>query len=75
MKQDKCNYCKYYKEGLDIDYVPSCWCKLDNFDNAETCERYKEEYTLGDYIEDILPGIVLVLCLTFVAFFMNLISK
>lgn len=75
MRQDKCKHCKYYKEGLDIDYVPSCWCKLGNFDNAETCERDKEEYTLGDYIEEILPGIVLVLGLAFAAFFMSLIHS
>ena len=37
MIQNKCKGCKYYKEGLSCDYVPSCWCDLDNFDNAEIC--------------------------------------
>lgn len=58
MRQNKCKCCKYYKEGLNIDYVPSYWCKLNNFKNAETCEHYKEEYTINDYILDILPTLI-----------------
>lgn len=75
MIQDKCKHCKYYCKGLDIDYVPSCWCKLGNFKNAETCEHDKEKYTIGDYFEEILPGICLLLGIVLVAFFMDLVCK
>ena len=55
MINEKCKHCKYLERGLDADYCPSCWCKLDNFKNVDTCERYKEEYTIKDYIIDMFP--------------------
>lgn len=75
MTQDKCKQCKHYKEGLDIDYVPSHWCKLNNFDNVDQCEHYKDEYTIKDYIEDVFPGICMLIGLVFLAFFMSLVNK
>lgn len=72
MKQTKCNTCKYYSEGLDVDYVPSCWCKLDNFKNAETCEHNNDEYTFEDYFDEIIPGIVILLFIGLGALLMSL---
>lgn len=57
----KCKLCKYYREGLNIDYMPISWCDLNNGKNAEICTHNTEEYTLKDYIFDILPGISILL--------------
>ena len=72
MIQNKCKGCKYYKEGLSCDYVPSCWCDLDNFDNAEICEHYKDSYTVLKFIDDCLLEILIFIGIEFTALIMNL---
>ena len=69
---EKCITCKHYKESIDVDYVPTCYCKLNNFKNAETCEHNKDKYTFGDYLEEIFPGIFILLLIGLFALFMNL---
>lgn len=72
MIKDKCKHCKYCQHGLDVDYVPSYWCKLNNFNNADNCEHDKEEYTIKEYIEDILPGICILIGIGLFTFIMSL---
>ena len=72
MIQDKCKGCKYYKEGLSCDYVRSCWCDLDNFDNDEICEHYNDPYTVLDFIDDCWLGILILIGIGFTALIMNL---
>ena len=73
MKQDKCKHCKYYKEGLDGWYIPSCWCTLvGSFDNAETCEHDKDPYTIWDYFAECWEGIFIIIGIGIVALIMSL---
>lgn len=76
MKKE-CYDCKFHTCQLDIDYVPTHYCKK-NIKDKQKCELYKEPYTVSDYISDIADNLVflaLAILFAIVMYFTSFIAK
>ena len=72
--KEECYGCKFYTKQLNVDYVPTQYCKK-NIQDKEHCEHYKEPYTVSDYLSDISFDLMFLVLIALGVIFMTFMDK
>lgn len=70
---ETCDNCKYYGEGIDVDYIPHKYCKISRQISPIKCNKYNSNYTFVDWIEECFLGLFIIFLLILFFIFYNLL--